>query len=92
MTVVRAKSLRLQSAVEEQVLGESKSEEHKAEEISTTSPHQQTTFILPDSAQKINELITLVQTHKGDQEITISNKTFFLNEEGIEKIHTLLAK
>jgi len=47
---------------------------------------------LPDSAQKINELITLVQTHKGDQEINISNKTFFLNEEGMQKVHDLLAK
>jgi hypothetical protein len=47
---------------------------------------------LPDSTQKINEIITILQTHKGDQEIIISNKTFLLNEEGIEKIHALLGK
>jgi hypothetical protein len=62
------------------------------EEISPTSPYQQTTFTLPDSTQKINEIITIVQTHKGDQEITIGNKTFLLNEEGIQRIYTLLAK
>ena len=51
------------------------------EEVSLTSPHQQTTFTLPDSAQKINEIITTIQTHKGDQEITISGRTFLLNKE-----------
>jgi hypothetical protein len=91
MTVVKAKSLRLKSA-EEQSWGENISEEHKIEETSSTSPHQKTTFILPDNTQKIDEIITLVQTHQGDQEINISNKTFFLNEEGIEKIHALLTK
>jgi len=93
MTVVRAKSLRLKSTIEEQI-GEIRWETAVAaeDETSNTSPHPQTTFALPDSAQKINELITLVQTHKGDQEINISNKTFFLNEEGMQKVHDLLAK
>lgn len=90
MTVVRAKALRLRSADEQ--ITDARNEEKIAEEISPTSPHQQTSYTLPDSAQKINELITIVQTHKGDQEITISNKTFSLNEEGIQKIHDLLAK
>ena len=90
MTVVKAKLLRLQSTGEEQGGGEIKSEANIAKEISPTSP--QTTFVLPDNIQKINEIITLTQTHKGDQEITISNKTFLLNEEGIQKIHALLTK
>lgn len=92
MTVVKAKSLRLQASAEEQGSMESKQEELRTEEASTTSPHQQTAFVLPDSAQKINELIMLVQTNKGDQEITIGNKTFLLTGEGIQKIHALLAK
>ena len=92
MTVVKAKSLRLRSVIEEQIGWESKKDESIAEEISETSPHKKNVFILPDSTQKINELITILQTHKGDQEITISNKTFSLNEEGIQKVHDLLTK
>lgn len=92
MTVVKAKSLRLQSAADEQGSPESKQEELRMEDDSNTSPHQQTVFTLPDSAQKINELIMLVQTNKGDQEITIGNKTFLLNDEGIQKIRALLVK
>jgi hypothetical protein len=47
---------------------------------------------LPDNAQKINEIITTIQTHRGDQEITINDKTFLLNEEGIKKVQDLLTK
>lgn len=90
MTVVKAKALRMRSA--EEHIADSTKKEEKVEELSPTSPHQQTIFMLPDSAQKINELVTLVQTHKGDQEITISNKTFYLNDEGIGKVRDLLAK
>ena len=91
MTVVKAKSLRLKSVVEEKTTdAETKQEESHREEI--PSINQSTTFVLPDNAQKINELITIVQTHKGDQEITISNKTFSLNEIGIQKVHDLLVK
>jgi hypothetical protein len=90
MTVVRAKALRMRTTDEH--MGEAVKEEKKVENIFSTSPHQQTTFTLPDSAQKINELITIIQTHKGDKEIIISNKTFFLNEEGIQKIQDLLVK
>ena len=91
MTVVKAKSMRLQSSAEEQGSPESNKEAASDEQISQESLHQQTTLTLPDSALKINELITLVQTYKGDQEITIGNRTFLLNEEGIQKIHALLA-
>lgn len=79
MTVVRAKALRLKPTDEQ--ISEKKPEEKITEEISPTSPQQQNTFTLPDSAQKINELITIIQTHKGDQEITISDKKFLLNDE-----------
>ena len=92
MTVVKAKSLRLQSSAEEQGSPESKNEAANDEQTIQKSPHQQTALTLPDSALKINELITLVQTYKGDQEITIGSKTFLLNEEGIQKIHALLIK
>lgn len=93
MTVVKAKSLRWQSAVREETKdNESQEENISREEASPTSPYEQTIFTLPDSTQKINEIITIVQTHKGKKEITISNKTFLLNEEGIQKIHALLAK
>gem|GEM_PF-1953174 len=90
MTVVRAKSLRMRTT--DEYIGEVIKEEKKIEETSPTSPHQQTTFTLPDNAQKINELIAIIQTHKGDKEIGISNKIFFLNEEGIQKIQDLLVK
>lgn len=90
MTVVRAKALRLRSSAE--VTGETNKEENVIEEYSPKIPENTTGYIVPDSAQKINELITLIQTHKGDNEITISNKTFYLNDEWIEKIHALLAK
>ena len=65
-------------------------EEVFADENSSTSPYQQTTFTLPDNTQKINKMITIIETHTGDQEIRINNKTFLLNEEGIQKIHDLL--
>ena len=93
MTVVKAKSLRWQASVNDIIVDIEKPKETiSEEEISITSPHQQTTFTLPDNTQKINEIITTIQTHKGDQEITISGRTFLLNEEWIAKIHTLLAK
>ncbi|HMS91478.1 MAG TPA: hypothetical protein PKC87_04620 [Candidatus Absconditabacterales bacterium] len=93
MTVVKAKSLRGQPSTRENTTDiEAQKEEVMAEEVSPTSPYQQTTFTLPDSTQKINEIIIIIQTHKGDQEIRIGNKDFLLNEEGIQKIHDLLSK
>jgi len=88
MTVVKAKSLRLKT-IEEEKPQEVKVNQETLE-TSPTSPIQQTKFTLPDNAQKINDIITIIQTHKGDKEITISDKTFFLNEEGIQKIQDLL--
>ena len=93
MTVVKAKSLRWQVSIGEQTEEiETKKEEISIEEISPTSPHQETTFTLPDSAQKIDEIINIIETHNGDQEIIISNKSIFVNQEGIEKIQALLRK
>lgn len=79
MTVVRAKALRLRPT--DKQINETKSEEKIVEEEAPIPPQQQNTFTLPDSAQKINELVTIIQTHKGDQEITISDKKFSLNSE-----------
>ena len=92
MTVVKAKSLRGQSLIGGQI-GDTEiiKEEIVADEQSPTSPHQQTNFSLPDNTQKIDEMIMIIQTHTGDQEITINNKVFLLNEEWIQKIHDLLA-
>lgn len=90
MTVVRAKALRLRPT--DKQINETKSEEKIVEEEAPIPPQQQNTFTLPDSAQKINELVTIIQTHKGDQEITISDKKFSLNSEWIQKIQALLAK
>lgn len=88
MTVVKAKSLRIKTDNEKQP------EETKISEtpiMQKKTIHQQgTIFQLPDNAQKINELVTIIQTHKGDQEITIGNKTCFVNEVGIQKINDLL--
>ncbi|MFA7298319.1 MAG: hypothetical protein WC010_01615 [Candidatus Absconditabacterales bacterium] len=90
MTVVKAKSLRGQTLIgDTSETTENKEEEPIIEMVGPPLPH---TLTLPDNTQKINEIITIIQTHKGDQEINISNKTFLLNEEGIEKIHVLLIK
>lgn len=94
MTVVKAKSLRWQVSIggEQQVEKiETKKEDTPIEE-EYIAPLPQTTFTLPDSAKKIDEIINIVTTYIGDQEITISNKNFLLNQEWIEKIRDLLAK
>lgn len=90
MTVVRAKALRLKSSDTQPI--ETKSEEKKIEEVLDLISQEQTVFLLPDNAKKINELVTIIQTHKGDQEITIHNKKFFLNNDGIQKIQDLFAR
>ena len=93
ITVVKAKSLRSQSAIWETIVTEKTKEETSSSEtedtIITYSPK---TYSLPDNTQKINEIITTIQTHRGDQEITINDKTFLLNDEGIKKVQDLLAK
>lgn len=92
ITVVKAKSLRSQSTVWETVITEKPKEEIFSKEIEDTPTYSPKPYSLPDNAQKINEIITTIQTHRGDQEITINDKTFLLNEEGIKKIKDLLTK
>jgi len=93
ITVVKAKALRWQSVpIDDKTTVLENKRETAREEILPTSPHQKTIYSLPDSAQKINEIITIVQTHIGDQEITINDRIFSLNEDGINKIRILLDK
>ena len=93
ITVVKAKALRRPSTIAEDTsAGENNQTEVAIEETSTTSPYPQTTFTLPDNTHKIDEIITIIQTHPGDQEITIGNQKIVLNEEGVQKIQALLAK
>lgn len=90
---MKAKSLRLKSTIEEPgEHGANKKEEINTTQIPLIGANTATTFVVPDDTQKINELITIVQTHTGDQEVTIGNNIFMLNKEGIEKIQTLLVK
>ena len=92
--MVRAKALRWQGTPTDDKITiiENKKEATAIEPISPIAFHQKTIYTLPDSAQKINEIITIVQTHIGDQEIIINDRIFSLNEEGIDKIRTLLNK
>ena len=94
ITVVRAKALRWQGTPTDDKITiiENKKEATAIEPISPIAFHQKTIYTLPDRAQKINEIITIVQTHIGDQEIIINDRIFSLNEEGIDKIRTLLNK
>ncbi len=93
ITVVKAKALRRPSTTGEDTSGgENNQTETPIEETSPTSPYPQTTFTLPDNTHKIDEIITIIQTHPGDQEITIGNQKIVLNEEGVQKIQALLVK
>lgn len=92
LTVVKAKAMRSQSPISDPVKEIEKLKEVNDEEKEVVEPIQQNEFSLPDSAKKINELITIIQTHKGDQEIVINGKAFLLNDEGIRKVRTLLIK
>jgi hypothetical protein len=67
-------------------------EEEIIQDVSVPSHYPQKALTLPDSAQKIDQIITIIKTHWGDQEIVIHDKTFLLNEEGIKKIQDLLIK
>ncbi len=93
MTVVRAKALRSQWPLWDSVEPNKPMNEQKTiDPIAPTQSDPQTAWTLPDNAKKINEIITIIQTHKGDHEIKISDKAFLLNEEGIAKIRDLLAR
>ena len=91
MTVVKAKALRRPSVLGQQEIDEKKEEIAIQEEI-PVPVHEQNVFTLPDNTKIINEIITLIQTHAGDQEVTISNRKFFLNQEWMQLLKSLLSK
>lgn len=93
MTVVKAKSLRLQSLVEEKIEGKTIADQ-KEEIWGTwpTSPFLPTIFDIPDNISKIDELTRILKSYIGDQEIAIGNQKFLLTQEWIDKIRILLTK
>ncbi len=93
MTVVKAKALRMKSVTENPSPTEWEvSDDIFIKEEIQPEPENQNTFSLPDNVQKIDQLVSIIQTHKGDQQITVGEKTFSLNEEGIQQIRILLTK
>ncbi|MFA5747507.1 MAG: DNA polymerase III subunit alpha [Candidatus Absconditabacterales bacterium] len=48
-------------------------------------------FSLPDNTQKLNDLANIINNYKGENEINIGEKTFSLNDEGVQKIKILLS-
>ena len=89
MTVIKAKSLRTQPDSREQT--QTPAEESTNTVLPPKEETSHTTFKLPDNAGKLNELVHIVTTHTGNQEITVGSKTFFLNDEWIQKIKDLLS-
>ena len=79
MTVIKAKSLRTQPDSREQT--QTPAEESTNTVLPPKEETSHTTFKLPDNAGKLNELVHIVTTHTGNQEITVGSKTFFLNDE-----------
>ena len=92
MTVVQAKALRMKT-VEEVPEQNNKGEIVPAslpeEEIDTK---EKNTYSLPDAIKTIDELVVLIQTHAGDNDISISNIPVKVNDISKEKIQTLLTK
>ncbi len=88
ITVVKAKAMRMKP-VEEQPQENEQQNTLVAEENDIPVYTPQTDFNLPENAQKIQQLITIIQTHPGDQEITISGRKLLLNEQGITKVRDL---
>lgn len=88
MTVVKAKALRMKP-VEEQQSKEIDEEKYSLPQEESV-PVSVTDFTLPDDIVKIEELVTIIQTHPGNEKITINNKEMLVNEQGKEKIHHLL--
>ncbi|MEI7919603.1 MAG: hypothetical protein WCH65_05395 [bacterium] len=73
MTVVKAKALRMKS-LEDDTEKEHEDEniENENEETENIQPRQ-TVFTLPDSIKKIDEIMTIIQTERGENTITIGN-------------------
>ena len=92
MTVVKAKALRMKS-LEDDTEKEHEDEniENENEETENIQPRQ-TVFTLPDSIKKIDEIMTIIQTERGENTITIGNHNVWLSEEWLQKIQNLFAK
>lgn len=89
MTVVKAKRLRnnkIENDTEEKI----PQTEHKQTENREKDKEEQTGYKLPDNAQKLTQLIGIVQQHPGNKLIKIGNKQFQLDDIGIQKIQDLL--
>lgn len=89
MTVIKAKSLRMKKNEEisnKDITPQTKeNDEDIFDELTNT-----TTYTLPDNTKKIDELLTIIKTNKGEEEVIIGKIKCFVNETGKEKIHTLL--
>jgi len=56
-------------------------QEKMVQEAVEQSTEESTNFVLPDNTKKIDEIITILQTHKGNIEIVIGNKNVSVNKE-----------
>ncbi len=90
MTVVKAKALRMKPA-ETQLQEEQQQEEIKKQQEEIKTDISTNKFTLPDDTNKIDQIITIIQTHPGTEKINISNKEMTINEQGVQKIRDLLA-
>jgi ribosomal protein L9 len=90
MTVVKAKALRMKPA-ETQSQEEQQQEEIKKQQEEIKTDISTNKFTLPDDTDKIDQIITIIQTHSGTEKISINNKEIAINEQGIQKIRDLLA-
>lgn len=96
MTVVKAKWLRNKTEPkndipELQPTNTSPSPEPTTETDEPDSETSSESFKLPDNANKLNQLIAIVQAHPGPNYIKIGNKQFQLDDIGVQKIQTLLS-
>jgi len=89
MTVLKAKAMRMKPT-------EQAEEQNKEEYIGSTTQSpiddlliEKKPFWLPDNINHLDDLITLIQTHPGNEPIIIQDKEFLLSEEGIQKVHNL---
>lgn len=89
MTVVKAKALRMKPV--ENYNTQEIQEETEKEEIEKIIPAQ-TGFVVPDDVQKIDTIITIIQTHPWNETIYIGDKTVSVNEQWIEKIRDLFER
>jgi hypothetical protein len=80
MTVVKAKALRMKPTEEHNTQGNQVKKTREEDETPKFIPPK-TDFTLPDNTQKIDKIITIIQTHPGEEKITIGNRNISLNEQ-----------